>query len=151
LLSDAGPCFAVRSRIWNGHVEHASMSAMAGSYAELIGARASSGACLLFGWSLGGLGAHAVAVELEQRGVEVGMVGIVDATFGGPASREADDRATAVGMAVHIFHPSPPGDAVLRRKLAEMPPPEGGFERLTDWCEEQGLLPRGATSAADLA
>lgn len=57
-----------------------SLDALAEQYAERIAELApKSGPVHLAGWSVGGILAQAVAVALEQRGCEVGMVALLDA------------------------------------------------------------------------
>lgn len=70
----------------------ASMAEMARDYADQIRLTQPDGPYHLLGWSLGGNIAFAVAEELERRGVEVGLLAILDAAPAIPASLTAHDR-----------------------------------------------------------
>jgi thioesterase domain-containing protein len=68
-----------------------SMTEMARDAADQIRAAQPAGPYHLLGWSLGGNIAFAVAQELEQRGHEVGLLAILDASPRIPDNMTADD------------------------------------------------------------
>ena len=70
----------------------ASMAEMARDYADQIRMVQPDGPYHLFGWSLGGNIAFAVAEELERRGGEVGLLTILDAAPAIPDSLTPHDR-----------------------------------------------------------
>ena len=78
-LAPGAPVYAIQSRAYfEESGEHASLNAMAREYADLISERQPSGPCRLAGFSLGGLFALATASELERRGRQVDLVGMID-------------------------------------------------------------------------
>ena len=77
-----------------------SLSVLARSYAERIEALAPEGPVHVMGWSLGGLIAHAAAAELERRGREIGMVGLLDAY---PSECWRDEPEPAPGAALRAL------------------------------------------------
>ncbi|MCC8242940.1 alpha/beta fold hydrolase [Saccharothrix luteola] len=69
------------------------MAELARDFADQIRLTQPHGPYHLFGWSIGGTTAHAIAEELEQRGHEVGLLVIGDAMPGLPNSLSvADDN-----------------------------------------------------------
>jgi thioesterase domain-containing protein len=115
-------------------IEHTTMAAMAADYADVVQAAAPP-PYRLFGYSLGGLIAHAVACELERRGAAVELVGLVDPPAG--PSPEGDHR-TPVMMAIQILHPAPPPRPIIRRELTALT--EVGPD-IAAWCVARNLLP----------
>jgi thioesterase domain-containing protein/aryl carrier-like protein len=134
------PIHAIQSRALGGAAEHASIAAMARDYAELI----AGDRVRLLGWSLGGLVAHAVAAELEQRGVAVDFVAMIDVPEPGRALA-AGATALAVTGIIYDVNPSPPDPRTLLAALGSAPPD------LHAWCEQRGFLPAGALDASDFA
>ena len=65
--------------------------------------------------SMGALVAHAVACELERRGEEVDLVGLIDPYV----RRDVDphDSAFAALTAIYAFHSSPPPMRAILREL----------------------------------
>ncbi|MBW0009716.1 MAG: alpha/beta fold hydrolase, partial [Pseudonocardiales bacterium] len=57
----------------------ASIEQMAADYADRIHKVQPAGPYCLLGWSFGGIVAHAVATELQQRGEQVALLGVLDA------------------------------------------------------------------------
>ncbi|MGH8613504.1 MAG: amino acid adenylation domain-containing protein, partial [Gammaproteobacteria bacterium] len=55
-----------------------SMNSLAGEYAELLLKHAAEQPFFILGWSLGGLIALSVAAKLEQKGAQIGFLGILD-------------------------------------------------------------------------
>ncbi|HEY4059818.1 MAG TPA: beta-ketoacyl synthase N-terminal-like domain-containing protein [Kofleriaceae bacterium] len=137
LLSDDQPIFALQSRALGDPArEHDSISAMAADYAAIVHAARPSGPLRLLGWSLGGLVAHAVAAELERRGRDIELVGMIDVPD--PAAGIAIDATTlAVTGIIYDVNPEPPEPAVIARALRDAP------SDLHAWCEQRGLLPAG--------
>ncbi|MFM8331281.1 MAG: amino acid adenylation domain-containing protein, partial [Candidatus Methylumidiphilus sp.] len=74
------PVIAVQARSLAdpAHPRPASIAEMAADYADLLIEAYPDGPYNLLGWSVGGTIAHAVAVELRQRGREVGLLAIMD-------------------------------------------------------------------------
>jgi thioesterase domain-containing protein len=70
-----------------------SMAELARDFADHIRITQPSGPYHLFGWSIGGNIAFAIAEELERRGHEVGLLAILDATPRHPGISAADDNA----------------------------------------------------------
>jgi thioesterase domain-containing protein len=74
------PIYAVQAR---GHARPeplpTSMEQMAADYADQIYNVQGAGPYHLLGWSIGGLVAHAVATEFQQRGEQVALLAILDA------------------------------------------------------------------------
>jgi pyochelin synthetase len=144
------PLYAVRSRAsLDPESEHSSIESMAVDYAGIVRSIPSSraGRCRLFGWSMGGLIAHAIACELERDGRAVDFVGMADPLSGGGSeSAEAlDERSASVWMTVHAFHPNRLDPRRVMRAIPTLEP--ATFDdpaRLVAWIEEKELLPKGA-------
>jgi thioesterase domain-containing protein len=151
LLSSEQPVYAI-----GAHALHAGDSAprslleMAQGYASLIERRDSRGPCQLFGWSMGGLLAQAVACELEACGADVHLVGLVDAyTRHPPYALSA--RAEAVGALrsmILAHNRERPGGRDLRRLLTELAREKP--EEMVARAETLGLLPAGVLTADEL-
>ncbi|MBJ8340450.1 amino acid adenylation domain-containing protein, partial [Antrihabitans sp. YC3-6] len=81
--------------------EYRSFDELAARYVREIQTKQPEGPYHLLGWSLGGVIAHAVAVQLQQAGHEVELLGLMDAT---PESdfevfaRELTDHLRALGI-----------------------------------------------------
>ncbi|WP_344174215.1 amino acid adenylation domain-containing protein, partial [Pilimelia columellifera] len=79
-LPTSYPIYGVQARGFGGNMDlPQSVEEMADDYAEQIRAAYPTGPYRLLGWSFGGLLAHAVAVRLQQAGMEVDNLLIVDA------------------------------------------------------------------------
>ncbi|WP_237171868.1 amino acid adenylation domain-containing protein, partial [Prescottella equi] len=72
------PVFGLQLPGISGGPQYASVEALAASYVDEIEAIAPDAACDLLGWSLGGVLAHAMAVELQRRGRPVGALAVMD-------------------------------------------------------------------------
>jgi thioesterase domain-containing protein len=72
------PVFGLQLPGISGGPQYASVEALAASYVDEIEAIAPDAACDLLGWSLGGVLAHAMAVELQRRGRPVGALVVMD-------------------------------------------------------------------------
>jgi amino acid adenylation domain-containing protein len=91
LMPPAVPVWGVRSpTAAGGGEEHEDAASMVHTYAVEISERLRTPLVALFGWSLGGLIALAVAAELEQRGLQIGFVEIWD--VGSGTEERLDDR-----------------------------------------------------------
>ncbi|HEY4181388.1 MAG TPA: beta-ketoacyl synthase N-terminal-like domain-containing protein [Kofleriaceae bacterium] len=145
LLSADQPIFALQSRaLGNPEREHESISAMAADYAAIVHAAHPAGPLRLLGWSLGGLVAHAVGAELERRGRDIELVGMIDVPD--PANGIAIDALTlAVTGITYDVNPDPPEPAVIARALRELTPAPPDLHA---WCEARGLLPPGRLDRA---
>ncbi len=62
-----------------GLPEAATLDALAEHYADTVESLQPHGPCHLLGWSVGGIIAHAMAVILQRRGREVGLLALLDA------------------------------------------------------------------------
>ncbi|RVW03082.1 alpha/beta fold hydrolase [Rhodococcus xishaensis] len=72
------PVFAVQARGLDGGSVASSVDEMVVDYVERILEREPEGPYHLLGWSFGGVVAHAIAAELQQRGYEVGVLALMD-------------------------------------------------------------------------
>lgn len=91
LIPSAVPVWGVRSPTAAGAgEEHEDAASMVRTYATEISERLSARSVALFGWSLGGLIALAVAAELEQLGLQVEFAEIWD--VGSGTEERLDDR-----------------------------------------------------------
>lgn len=75
-----------------GHQAIPSLRSMASQYVDLMQQLQKHGPYHLAGWSVGGIIAQAMAVELHTRGQEVGLLALMDA-YPGDAWREQDEPA----------------------------------------------------------
>jgi thioesterase domain-containing protein/acyl carrier protein len=78
--------------------EPKSIRAMAKTYADRVQAVAPTGPYNLLGWSLGGLVAHEVAIELGRRGCVVRRLIVLDAAPGAGNNATRDELIGAVGQ-----------------------------------------------------
>src|SRR5262249_51540947 len=127
----------------NPESEHDTLAAMARDYADIVQA-ARPGPYVLLGWSMGGVISHALAAELEQRGQDVRLVGLIDPPR--PGGPELDDIAAAVRAALVERRPEQAANETLLqhfRGLGSLP----GEAELLMLCEDRGLLEKGSTSA----
>jgi acyl transferase domain-containing protein/acyl-coenzyme A synthetase/AMP-(fatty) acid ligase/thioesterase domain-containing protein len=140
---------AVQSRaVAGGQPEFESIDAMARAYAALIVDRRDA-AVRLFGWSLGGVVAHAVASVLERDGIVVEHVGIADPPDPGVGLEIDEDHMALVGILLDHGLAAAldrPDVFALTRRLATIVRPES----LVEACEAEGLLQAGALSVVDL-
>jgi thioesterase domain-containing protein len=121
--------------------------AMAIDYASLV-----ESACEppyeLFGWSMGGLIAHAMAAELERRGAIVDRVTMIDARVPGRKGR-IPNRAFALMAWLLEMQPSHSLEdvqaAVGRHDLVAAAP-----DRLLRLLEDSGLVPKETVTASEL-
>jgi enterobactin synthetase component F len=74
-----GPIFGVQSPVLAGAVMPTSLTALCRDYADLIEAHTDAQTLHLVGWSLGGILAQDLAVELASRGRTLGTVALLDA------------------------------------------------------------------------
>jgi len=147
LVPGANPILAVQSRaVASGEPEFGTVEQMAEAYVERL-ASLGCESVRLFGWSLGGVIAHAVAAVLEQRRVTVTGVGMVDPPEPG-ANLDVGESILAVTGIVYDHNPAA-ALGEIRRLVAEL----GCTERPTrEWlaqCEARGLLPTGAVTAEE--
>ncbi|ANT61953.1 non-ribosomal peptide synthetase [Salipiger sp. CCB-MM3] len=78
-LTEPRPVYALQSPLLTGEGLPGSLRSLAADYAERISAQAPQGMIHLAGWSVGGILAQEVAVELSARGRAVGLVAMLDA------------------------------------------------------------------------
>jgi acyl-CoA synthetase (AMP-forming)/AMP-acid ligase II/3-oxoacyl-(acyl-carrier-protein) synthase/thioesterase domain-containing protein/acyl carrier protein len=147
LLGDAHPLYAIQSRgLDDPDAEHATIDAMAQDYATLIQGVRRDGPCRLLGWSMGGLVAMAVAAELERRGAQVAMVGLVDVTP--PGTRTRSSSATDVAFAIAAISAElQPSAAAFGVRTADVRAVQTlARADLHAWCEASRRLPAGAVT-----
>jgi thioesterase domain-containing protein len=124
---------------------------MAADYAGHIMRAHPHGPYVLVGWSMGGVTAHAVAVELERRDKAVALVGAIDS----PARNEVAGPLHQLVLALTGVLRDTPGawperlreqlrDADLRALVERRAAPA----EVLAWCEARGLVPAQAISAA---
>jgi acyl transferase domain-containing protein/acyl-CoA synthetase (AMP-forming)/AMP-acid ligase II/thioesterase domain-containing protein/aryl carrier-like protein len=142
------PLYAIQSRArLCPESEHTAIDSMAVDYAALI-ERVRPGPCLLFGWSMGGMLAHAVAYELERRGTEVLTVGMVDSVS--LTTSHGDDVRFALGALIHELNSSPPADDAIADRIGDCVRRGTSGSELLASLEAHGLVLPGAISASDL-
>ncbi|MFT0531985.1 amino acid adenylation domain-containing protein [Castellaniella hirudinis] len=78
-LSPARTVHGIQAPALSGQALDDSLAAMARRYADQVQALQAQGPYHLAGWSVGGILAHAVAAELQQRGQAIGVVALLDA------------------------------------------------------------------------
>ena len=76
-----GPIIGINQIPQNGEAEPGSIRSMAASYADRLQAVYPAGPYKLLGWSLGGVVAHELAIELQRRGCEVESLVLLDDAF----------------------------------------------------------------------
>ena len=90
----------------------ATLAAMAADYVRAIRTLQPSGPCRLLGWSLGGVVAHEMAVQLREVGEEVAALVILDAFPVAPST-------SATSAATPPTEPAPTFDGLLSGAEAE--------------------------------
>ncbi|MEV6424328.1 amino acid adenylation domain-containing protein [Streptomyces sp. NPDC051662] len=121
----------------------ASVEEMAADYVERMRAVQPAGPYAVLGWSFGGLVAHTIAVQLEEQGEEVSVLGIMD-TFPPDLEAETPDWADheiiapllASGFAFDMEELASDREAVLARYAAYLDEENNRLAALG----EQGLL-----------
>lgn len=79
-INDGRPIFGIQARgLLTPDSMPSSIEEMAADYAEVITCLQPEGPYHLLGWSFGGLVAHEMAVVLQQRGDEIGLLALLDA------------------------------------------------------------------------
>lgn len=69
------------------------------------------GPYMFLGWSLGGVLAHSIAVQLQERGKEVSLLAMMDSSLDASAGDDGDSIATNVGLALSdLFADLLPGE-----------------------------------------
>jgi amino acid adenylation domain-containing protein len=119
LLPPEVPVWGVRSPTAAGAgEEHPDVTSMVRAYATQLCERLPGRSASLFGWSLGGLIALAVAAELEQRGFRIGFVEIWDV---GAGTEEALDESEMVRSAFRAVYGdgAQPGRVAIDDRLLE--------------------------------
>jgi acyl transferase domain-containing protein/acyl-CoA synthetase (AMP-forming)/AMP-acid ligase II/thioesterase domain-containing protein len=155
LLGDEWPLIGFQSRaLAQPKTEHSTLESMAVDYATLLQAARPVGPYILFGWSMGGLIAHALAAELERRGAMVAMVGMVDTV---PAASQRTRRrrlpvlARALLALVHDVAQPRAAESGLANDIRELVGLAASSGELLAGCEERSLIPKGSMSVATLA
>ncbi|HEY1353938.1 MAG TPA: amino acid adenylation domain-containing protein [Ktedonobacteraceae bacterium] len=132
--------------------EQTSLEAMAHLYAGLLRQCQPQGPYALFGWSLGGVLAVAVAAALEQAGQRVSFVGLLDASLE-PEEASAADPLEALGTAFagglwRAFSAlGPQEQEQVRAQLLALPRAARSKWALA-WGKERGALPAYVSEAA---
>jgi acyl transferase domain-containing protein/acyl-CoA synthetase (AMP-forming)/AMP-acid ligase II len=148
LLGDDQPLYAIQSRAAGApDREHETIAAMASDYADLVQATRPEGPYVLAGWSMGGVTAQAVAVELERRGAPVERVVTIDSAVGaGPPGELQRISLALVGVLFEAQAASPPAMPHVDQKLREMFRLRVPEDRFHAYCEQHGLLVPGELS-----
>ena len=86
-----------------------SIEQMAADYVDKICAVQPAGPYCLLGWSFGGLVAHAMATELQQRGEQTALLAILDAypAHDLPENLSMLDKGTILARMIRIFNDDP--------------------------------------------
>ncbi|MFT2019316.1 non-ribosomal peptide synthetase [Streptomyces sp. 796.1] len=118
LLPPTLPVLGLRSPAMAGAgQEPASVPELARRYATELVTHTRLPALALFGWSLGGHGALALAAELERRGIEVTSVDLWDCGIG---DWEPDGDQEALRLALNATYGA--GDTADRRRVLDLVP-----------------------------
>ncbi|MFF5207511.1 amino acid adenylation domain-containing protein [Streptosporangium sp. NPDC000396] len=118
-LGSDQPIYALQARVLSEPDYTApSIEAMALDYLDRLREVQPSGPYRLAGWSMGGLIAHAMAVELRERGEEVGLLALLDAYPGQQINPDERDVLMELLSAIDYEGPGEVGDVVefLRRQ-----------------------------------
>ncbi len=114
LLPPEVPIWGVRSPAAAGATEeHMDVSSMIRTYAMQLSERLPGRSISLFGWSLGGLIALAVAAELEHRGFQIKFVEVWDVGSGTENPSDEQDLVRAALRAAYANGAQPQHSAVL--------------------------------------
>ena len=98
------PIYAVQARsIGRPEAVPASVEEMAADYADQIIQIQSSGPYHLLGWSFGGLVAHAVATEVQDRGEPTGLLAILDGYPSGQQHLSTERSITVKDLLVGLL------------------------------------------------
>ncbi|SDP94319.1 non-ribosomal peptide synthetase [Lentzea jiangxiensis] len=94
-VDESYPMYGIQARgLTPGEPTPASVEEMVSDYADEILVIQPHGPYYLFGWSLGGTLAHALAVEMQRRNKDVAMLGLIDCVPGDVFARyETPDQA----------------------------------------------------------
>ncbi|MDI9915348.1 non-ribosomal peptide synthetase, partial [Rhodococcus sp. IEGM 1379] len=99
------PVYGLQLPTISGDGEYRSIEQLAHRYVEEIQAIARTGPYDLLGWSLGGIIAHAIAVELQRAGEDVGTLAVMDSypeNGEEPESGELDIRELLLGLGLDV-------------------------------------------------
>ncbi|OYD69574.1 non-ribosomal peptide synthase protein (TIGR01720 family)/amino acid adenylation domain-containing protein [Rhodococcus sp. OK302] len=99
------PVYGLQLPTISGDGEYRSIEQLAHRYVEELQAIAPTGPYDLLGWSLGGIIAHAMAVELQRAGEEVGTLAVMDSypeNGEAPESAELDIRELLLGLGLDV-------------------------------------------------
>ena len=148
LLGDDQPLYAIQSRAAGiTENEHTTLLAMATDYANLVQEHRAHGPYIVVGWSMGGVAAHAVAVELERRGERVALVGAIDSAADAEIASELQQLSLALtGVIYDLQAATPPDPRTLDAKLRELFTSRVERDRVLAWCVDHGLIAPNAIS-----
>jgi amino acid adenylation domain-containing protein len=153
LLEKHQPVYGLQSpALQDGVPEQTSLEAMVLLYAAALRERQPQGPYALFGWSLGGVLAVALAGELERAGQQVSFVGLLDAHLDPEEGAERDPlEALGTAFAGSLFRAfaalDPQAQKHIRSELLAQPPSARVAWALA-WGQEQGVLPDYLSEAA---
>jgi thioesterase domain-containing protein/SAM-dependent methyltransferase/acyl carrier protein len=97
------PIIGINQISQNGETTPGSIRSMAARYADRLQAIYPAGPYKLLGWSLGGVVAHELAVELHRRGFEVQRLVLLDDAFSANRVIVSDDAASESQILEHIL------------------------------------------------
>ena len=140
------PVYGLQSRaLEDPAIEHESIDSMAYEYANAIRQHQPNGPYCLMGWSMGGAIAVSVAKQLEQQGLDVAFVGLVDAllvpdnapTWSEPLFELARRFNAAFADTLMAYHPDE--KQALQNELIGLSYFDS-LRRMMVWGQERNLL-----------
>lgn len=119
------PIIGINQISRDGDAPPGSIREMAASYADRLQALYPDGPYKLLGWSLGGVVAHELAIELRGRGCDVQRLVVLDSTFSGNrivAASEATGESQILEHILRINHVELPDQSgpITYRQAAEL-------------------------------
>ena len=104
LLGPDQPCYGLQSRgLEAGQEPHARIEDMAAHYIQAIQTVQPKGPYLLGGWSMGGVVAFEMALQLHAQGQRVALLAMLDGRIPGPEESFPEEDAEAVSLAERYF------------------------------------------------
>ncbi|TPG31264.1 non-ribosomal peptide synthetase, partial [Mycolicibacterium hodleri] len=110
------PIIGINQMPQDGEAEPGSIRSMAASYADRLQAVHPAERYKLLGWSLGGVVAHALAIELQRRGCVVDSLVLLDDAFSANRVITRDEASDEGGILEHLLR-------VNRIDIPEQPEP----------------------------
>ena len=137
LLGPDQPCYGLQSRgLEAGQEPHARIEDMAAHYIQAIQTVQPEGPYLLGGWSMGGVVAFEMALQLDAQGQRVSLLAMLDGRIPGPEESFPEEDAEAVSLAERYFGIS----FGPKASLAQLPRDEQ-LAFMLDQAKSAGLIP----------